>query len=424
MIQIVNLGLEHPSTYKLTLKNAIESRQLVAISTGGGMIDIVQIDDIRLSIAGDYFETLIFMESRSAQLAEALSKANPQDQVLAHRGRDYELIEYKGSEFLSREAIEELSRYPVRSIRCLSPVLPTLSRKGLEVPYLDCREMLEYNSGRDYQLWELGECYEAARGGISRSEVFDRMRSLVHVMRSSIDDGIQGTDYADRILGYQSGAYRERIQSGALLEAGVLDQMIFCVAAIMEVKSAMGVIVAAPTAGACGVLPGSCLGAAEVLGYSEDEIVKSMLAAGMIGIFIAANSTFAAEVCGCQAECGAGSGMAAAGLVTLAKGTIQQALAASSMALQNSLGWICDPVANRVEVPCLGKNVLGAANALACANMALAGFDPVIPLDEVIETMDRVGKSLPGSLRCTGLGGLSVTPASKALGKELARRKT
>jgi len=150
-------------------------------------------------------------------------------------------------------------------------------------------------------------------------------------------------------------------------------------------------------------------------------MTKAMLAAGLIGVFIAAHATFAAEVGGCQAECGAGSGMAAAALVTLAKGATRQAIAAASIALQNMLGMICDPVANRVEVPCLGKNVMAASNALACANMALADFDPVIPLDEVIDTMDEVGRSIPRELRCTALGGLSLTRTSKEIERRLNR---
>ena len=144
-----------------------------------------------------------------------------------------------------------------------------------------------------------------------------------------------------------------------------------------------------------------------------------MLAAGLIGVFISKYSTFAAEVAGCQAECGAGSGMAAAALATLMGSTTEQAVAAASMALQNILGMICDPVANRVEVPCLGKNIMAAGNALSCANMALSGFDPVIPLEEVIHTMDRVGKSIPCELRCTALGGLSVTETSRKIEKRL-----
>ncbi|MHC4519353.1 MAG: L-serine ammonia-lyase, iron-sulfur-dependent, subunit alpha, partial [Planctomycetota bacterium] len=187
------------------------------------------------------------------------------------------------------------------------------------------------------------------------------------------------------------------------------------VTALMEVKSSMGVIVAAPTAGACGALPGACLGAGDALGLGDEDVAKAMLAGGMIGIFIATASTFAAEVAGCQAECGAASGMAAAALATMGGGTTEQAVAAASMALQNVMGMVCDPVANRVEVPCLGKNVMAASNALACANMALAGYDPVIPLDEVIEAMDQVGRSLPHEVRCTALGGLSVTETSKAI---------
>jgi L-serine dehydratase len=190
---------------------------------------------------------------------------------------------------------------------------------------------------------------------------------------------------------------------------------------MMEMKSSMGVIVAAPTAGACGGLPGACIGAASAMGRSLDDMTKAMLAAGMIGVFIAAQATFAAEVGGCQAECGAGSGMAAAALVSLGQGSTLQAVGAASMALQNVLGMVCDPVANRVEVPCLSRNVMAASNALACANMALADFDAVIPLDEVIDTMDKVGKSIPYELRCTALGGLSVTKTSKEIERRLSQ---
>jgi len=181
--------------------------------------------------------------------------------------------------------------------------------------------------------------------------------------------------------------------------------------------------VAAPTAGSCGTLPGAIIGVGRVMAAAEGKIVKAMLAAGLIGVFIAAQSTFAAEEAGCQAECGSASGMAAAGLVQLAGGDLQQSLAAASLALQNSFGMTCDPIANRVEAPCLGKNIMAAANALACANMALADFDPVIPLDEVIETAQRVAEQMPRELRCTALGGLSITRTSQAIERRLAAAK-
>jgi L-serine dehydratase len=281
--------------------------------------------------------------------------------------------------------------------------------------------MLDYNIGKELSLWELAVHYESARGNISHDLVIDQMKEIVCILQKSIQQGIQGTKYADRILGYQSGQFQTLMENHQLLESGMLNQIILYVTAMMEVKSSMGVIVASPTAGACAGLPGACIGAASAMGLSLEETTHAMLAAGMIGVFIAAHATFAAEVGGCQAECGAGSGMAAAALVTLARGTASQAVNASSMALQNILGMICDPVANRVEVPCLGKNVMAASNALACANMALADFDAVIPLDEVIETMDRVGKSIPAQLRCTALGGLSITRTSKAIERQLQK---
>jgi L-serine dehydratase len=162
---------------------------------------------------------------------------------------------------------------------------------------------------------------------------------------------------------------------------------------------------------------------AEAMERDERAMAEALLAAGLIGVFFAEAWTFAAEVGGCQAEGGAAACMAASALVTLADGTLAQCVAASSMALQSMIGLICDPVANRVEVPCLGKNVMAAANALSCSNMALAGFDPVIPLDEVIETAKRVAGQMPRELRCTNLGGLSITPTAIALERNLTVRK-
>lgn len=415
-LEIGNYGATHPNTYLLTLSNARETHDMIAISTGGGMIEIIEIDGVPLSIAGDYYETLIYSTSHTEQLIRYLREQVTADDILLCRGKDVVIIEIKAQHPFSNELYQELqAKDGVSGIKRLLPVLPILSRKGIRVPFITCDEMLAYNAGKDLELWELALDYESARGNISREDVFEKMTHIVRIMHASILQGIAGTEYSDRILGYQSGLFKAQMERQHLLEAGILNRIILYVTALMEVKSSLGVIVAAPTAGACGGLPGACIGAARSLGLSEDEMTKGMLAAGMIGVFIAAHATFAAEVGGCQVECGAGSGMAAAALVTLAKGTTAQAIKASSMALQNILGLICDPVANRVEVPCLGRNVLAASNAVSSANMALANFDPVIPLDEVIDTMRTVGENLPSELRCTALGGLSVTKTSQEI---------
>ena len=238
------------------------------------------------------------------------------------------------------------------------------------------------------------------------------MVEIVRVLRRSIAQGVEGTRYDDRLLGHQSGAFRRRMEEGRLVQAGALNRTVLYTAALMEVKSSMGLIVAAPTAGACAALPASCIAVAEDMGLSEEDMARAMLAAGLIGVFIASRWTFAAEVGGCQAEGGSAAAMAAAALVTLNDGSLAQAVAAASFALQSMLGLICDPVAARVEVPCLGKNVLAATNAISCANMALADFDPVIPFDEVVDAAKAVALQMPRELRCTALGGLAVTPTA------------
>ena len=419
-----NFGAVHPNTYRVTLTNASKRHQVTAISTGGGMIKVIEIDGVQVSMLGDYHETLLVLDGDVSLLAQDLRDQLQVDYVLCLRQPGTQFVEIKSQDPLPSKALARLmGEHGVRDVKTISPVLPVLSRRDLRVPFITCEEMFAYDAGRGLELWELAVYYESSRGDLSHKRVFEAMRDLVRIMHKSILHGIAGTDYVDRILGYQSGMFKAKMENHQLLDASILNQIILYVTAMMEVKSSMGVIIAAPTAGACAGLPGAVLGTASAMGLSVDEMTKGMLAAGLIGVFIAAHATFAAEVGGCQAECGAGSGMAAAGLASLAGGTTVQAVAAASMALQNTLGMICDPVASRVEVPCLGKNVMAASNALACANMALADFDPVIPLDEVIETMDRVGKSLPRELRCTALGGLSICKTSKQIERELGSRQ-
>lgn len=420
-IEIHDFPASSPNIYKLTLEGGGARHELVADSTGGGMIEVLSIDGVALSMAGDCHETLIFLDGDHAALAARLATSFENAEVLVlAEGR---AIEVKAQAFLDASARAALeAEFPITDWLEFEQVLPVASHAGTRLPFTTCEEMLAYNEGRDKELWELAVDYECARGRLEPEEVIEKMREIVRLLQDSVKIGLAGTEYEDRILGVQCEPFRERMQAGALLEAGMLNEIILQITAMMEVKSSMGVIVAAPTAGACAAAPCSILGAGKAMGLSELEMTRGLLAAGMIGGFIATASTFAAEKAGCQAECGAGSGMAAAALVGLAGGTLKQALAASSMALQNMLGLICDPVAKRVEVPCLGRNVLGASNAVSCANMALAGFDHVIPLDEVIIAMDGIGREMPCELRCTGLGGLSVTKTSLAIEDKLEKR--
>ena len=415
-IETVDVGDPHPNTYRLTLRNANEEHVLIAISTGGGMMEVQSIDGAQLRMDGGYDETLIWLDPARREAAEQLTSRLAADDVLVHETDGALLVQVKSAGFVPDDVLAALG--PAR-VRRLARVLPVPSRKDVVLPYRGSEELLAHDGDRHTPLWRLAVDYETARSGFDDDEVVARMVDIVRLLRRSIDQGIEGTHYDDRVLGHQSGGFREALEAGRLLDGGALNRIVLYVTALMEVKSAMGVIVAAPTAGACAGLPGAVIAMAESMDRSEEDMARAMLAAGLVGAFFTTRWTFAAEVGGCQAEGGAAACMAAAGLVTLAGGTRDQALAAASMALQSMLGLICDPIANRVEAPCLGKNVMAAANALACANMALAGFDPLIPLDEVIDAAKAVAERMPREHRCTSLGGLAVTPTSLRIEQRL-----
>ena len=311
----------------------------------------------------------------------------------------------------------------IRRVHRLAPVLPVRTPRDVRVPFASCAELLAEDAGRGVPLWQHAVAYEMQRGGLGDHEVTAMMVDIVRILRRSIAEGIAGTSYDDRVLPAQAPGFARAMAAGRLVGEGVLNKIVLATTALMEVKSSMGVIVAAPTAGACAALPAAVITLAEEMHLDEEAMARALLAAGLVGVFIATPWSFAAEVGGCQAEGGSAAAMAAAAIVTLAEGSLAQSLAAASMAFQSMIGLICDPVANRVEVPCLGKNVMAAANALCCANMALAGFDAVIPFDEVVATASRVAGQMPRELRCTALGGLSITPTSLALEKRLAQRR-
>lgn len=420
-IEIKDIQAEHPNTYKITLRNPWETHQVIAISTGGGMIEVIEIDGEQVSLAGDCFVTLIYSTEKQ-KLTSYLQQSGIFEEVEIHADEG-KFLAIKSQAFLDETLIEELKAIDgVSQVKQIKPVLPVLTGKNQTVPFITCDEMLAYNQDKNLSLWELAVRYESIRGNITSAEVLSKMEEIRIILKNAVETGLKGTKFEDRILGPQSVKFKSMMEDRKLISGDVLNRIIMYVSAIMEVKSSMGVIVAAPTAGSCGAMPGAVLGVADSLGLSDEETVKALMIAGLIGVFIAAHSTFAAEVGGCQAECGSGATMAAAAIVHLAGGNLNQSISAASMALQSSLGMICDPIGNRVEAPCLNRNVMAASNALSCANMALADYDHLIPLDEVIETMYEVGKSIPNTLRCTNLGGLSITKTAKEIEARLTQK--
>jgi len=418
-IRIATFHDPHPNTYRLTITRDGVAHRMIALSTGGGMIEVISIDDAPVTLYGDYVVTLLDVHDDGRSASSVLAERADVDDVKI-TGSHPTCLVVCAQAFVSDAVLGTLPS--VQRVRRLDAVLPVRSRKHLSVPFLHAGEMVITSDPASKKLSDFALEYECARGGLDTDAVLAQMHRILTIVRAGVQQGLAGTEYEDRILPRQSHRFAEMLDRGALLDCGILNRAILYVTALMEVKSSMGVIVAAPTAGSCATFPATTLAAAEVQGSSDDVIVRAMLAAGLIGVFVATRSSFAAEVGGCQAETGAGAAMAAAALVELAGGNAAQGLSAASHALQNVLGLVCDPIAARVEAPCLGRNIAGAANALACANISLAGYDHLIPLDEVLDAHRQISENMARELRCTALGGLSISPTSKAIEARLCAK--
>ena len=268
----------------------------------------------------------------------------------------------------------------------------------------------------DMPLWEAVLTDDLRDRGGERDTSWEKMTRLWRAMVESVE----GYDPARRSACNLTGGDARKVETRAVSLAGpVLTDIIATALKVGECNACMGRIVAAPTAGASGVLPAVLLPIRKKYDFSEEEMVKALYVSAGFGQVIATRASIAGAEGGCQAEIGSASAMAAAALVSLLGGSPEQMAAACATALQNLLGLVCDPVAGLVEVPCVKRNVIGAVNALTAAELALAGVENVIPCDEVIDAMRAVGDALPASLRETGSGGLAATPTGRRLAERL-----
>ncbi len=421
---ITDIDNKHPNAYQINVHYPDrEDLNILAISTGGGMFEILEWNNFEVSLKGDFFENLLVFQNVNAkdisEIERTINKNIPDLKLCKSQSINGNLllnlksVHSLNTEFENMVGLKDKLNYRVELI----PVMPVPSVSEIRLPFATVDEMLELATNKDLSLSDLAIMYESSRTGLNTSSIIQKMEEIVLIIRNSIDVGLKGTQYKDRILGTQSTLIKTAEKKG-LIQKTINSTIIAYTSAIMEVKSSMGLIVATPTAGSCGVVGGAIFGSIQEKEFDLKKMTRAFLAAGIAGVFIASKYTFSAEEGGCQVETGSGAAMAAAGLTELSGGSAKQAIDAASMALQNELGLICDPVAVRVEIPCLGKNIMAATNAFNSCIMALAGYNPVIPYNDVIDAMKSVGESLPSTLCCTGLGGLAQTPTGKCLYKK------
>lgn len=259
---------------------------------------------------------------------------------------------------------------------------------------------------------------------VSEDQLREQMMKNLVTMKASIKSGMNSElKSASGLSGGNAGKLSIRAQGkDTILGSGFTMALSYAVA-VSEYNACMGRIVAAPTAGSCGIIPAVIMTVAMLHNKSDEELVDALFTSAGFGIIIAQNASISGAEGGCQAECGSAAAMAAAAAVELMGGNPDMCGQACAIAIKNSMGLVCDPVAGLVEVPCVKRNAGSTANAMAAAEMALAGVKSVIPVDEVIEAMKNVGISMSHTLKETALGGIAATKTGKKLEKEIFGKK-
>ena len=279
--------------------------------------------------------------------------------------------------------------------------------------FSNAKELLELCDNNKMSISEVMKQRECDESTSSKEEITEKMKRVLQIMRDSATMPINTPMKSmGGLIGGEAKKLSDYRETKKNISSSVLSMGMMYAMAVLECNASMGLIVAAPTAGSSGVVPGLLLAMQDVYSFSDEKIMDALFAAGAIGYLAMRNATVAGAVGGCQAEMGVASAMAAAGAVELMGGTPRQSLDAASTVLMNMLGLVCDPVGGLVEYPCQNRNASGVANALVATDMALAGITQLIPFDEMLDTMYRVGKRMPVELRETALGGCAVTKSA------------
>jgi L-serine dehydratase len=272
---------------------------------------------------------------------------------------------------------------------------------------------------RDRDLADVFLKTDEQEHAIPREQILEALRRRREVMRECVDRGKRGGMSMGKLVGNEAKLLAEAIESGKTFLDPLTVKAELYALSVMGENSRMGVIVAAPTAGAGGVVPGMLLALEEERHIEPEKTVRALVVAGGVGSIIALSANISGAAGGCQNEVGVASSMGAAAVAYMMGGNTHQSIHAAALALKNTLGLVCDPVGGLVEVPCVKRNALFAVHGLTAAQLALAGIDSVIPMDEIVEAMVRIGRALPRGLRETAEGGLATTVTGCAIGQRL-----
>lgn len=412
----------HPNTVAVNMVGQDGMQMSVTgESLGGGKVRISSIDGIAVEMTGDYPTLFVAHQDRPGVLAALTSGLSASSVNIAtmrtfresRGGRAYTVFEVDDG--LDQSVLEYLSRGPSISFASLVNI-PGASQAAPDA-------VLPHGFETGAQLLRACATEDLSIGQIMRerelelepsADVDARMAKIIEVMR---EETVRPIEKPEPSLGGLLGGQAKAVADGAerisnVLLGSTLSKATAYAMAVLERSATMGVIVAAPTAGSAGVIPGSVLATAEAAGAADDQIAAALWNACAVGSIVARNASVAGAEGGCQAEVGTAAAMAASALTELLGGSPEACLSAASTAIANLLGLVCDPVRGLVEYPCQNRNAIGVANAISAAQLALSGVLDPIPFDEVVAAMKAVGDSLPAALRETALGGLAAAPSA------------
>jgi len=409
-----------PNTVTLYLSRGTNNLYLEASSIGGGEILVSKVDKFPVLLKGDE-DGLMFVTSGSLKSDEisGLLKDNLIEIQYYNSEVDTKkkLVKCLSEDPLPLNLIEKLKNLlAIEKVYILKNILgyKLIDHEPL---FSTIEGFLQYSFSKCISLPEAAIHYEMKRSGVSRDYIVQKLEYIWKTMNQSVEEGLSGnrkliasfvpSDDPIRMLNW--------VKVGHSLSGDVIGNAIANALAAMVTNGSLGCVVAAPTAGSCGVLAGALIAVAEKLHAQETEIRDSLLVGAMIGALVAMRAPVSGAMGGCQSEIGVASAMAAASLVQLAGGTARQVVHAFALAMKNILGLVCDPVGGPVEIPCIKRNAIGVVAAFAGADMALAGIESAIPPDEVITALVNVQKLLPFELRGSMLGGLASTPTADML---------
>lgn len=277
-------------------------------------------------------------------------------------------------------------------------------------------EMIHICESENISIAEYTIREEMEESRTTREELIEKMRKNLQVMINAAKEAMDKEVFSiSGLIGGDAVKIRKYYENNETLCGDFIVKAMARALSCSEVNAAMGKIVAAPTAGSCGIIPAAIITAAEKLKKTEEEMIMALFTASGVGILIAKNATLAGAEGGCQAECGSAAAMASAAVVEMMGGTPAMAFDAGAIVIKNIEGLVCDPIAGLVEIPCAKRNVAGAVSALTTADIAMAGVKSKIPFDDTIISMYKIGRALPGELRETAMGGLATTPAGLRL---------